>query len=231
MEEKYTPHKRCVLCGFEVFKQDFQLSQWNRADKLSCCRACVEKQKEAGTPYECANCHIWKTESAFAEKDLSYRFRRVCKDCDEKRVCRGQCGLALSKDAFTDQEWREALLPKSTRGKCLECMERNKPEKTCKKCKKLKLVSQFSTRMKKEAEEDWVCLSCQRRRSKSNTWICIACKTSKAKSDFSLWLQPRSNKNNSNGRQRCNQCMQEDAATQRELQRDVQSHIVRTHKL
>ena len=123
-----------VLCGFLVFKQDFSVPQWNRDDKLSCCKTCVEKQKEAGTPYECANCHIWKSEAAFDANVLSYRhFRRVCKDCDEKRVC-GKCGKLCSKIDFTDGEWKHAAWTQSKRGVCHKCMKYNAKVKRCSNC-------------------------------------------------------------------------------------------------
>ena len=52
----------------------------------------MEKKKKEGTPYECMQCHFWKVEEAFDAESIGYRhFRRICKDCEEKRLCRGEC--------------------------------------------------------------------------------------------------------------------------------------------
>ena len=100
-----------MLCGFMVFKSDFQLGQFNRKDNRHCCKTCVEKKKAAGTPFECTSCHLRKSEAAFAMKDSRQFFwsHRVCNDCDEKRICRcvwdGQVRFdekkAIMKNVFT----------------------------------------------------------------------------------------------------------------------------------
>ena len=62
IEDKYTPHKLCSLCGFNRFKEQYLPSQWSRKDKLSVCRTCTEEKQRAGTPYECMTCNVWKPE-------------------------------------------------------------------------------------------------------------------------------------------------------------------------
>ena len=104
------------------------LTQWNRKDGRHSCKDCVEKKKKEGTPYECMQCHFWKVEEAFEAESIGYRhFRRICKDCEEKSLCRGECGLHLSKSSFRDKEWVEAGKPdtnKSARhGKCTDGMD------------------------------------------------------------------------------------------------------------
>ena len=117
-----------VSSAGQTFKQDFQLTQWNRKDGRHSCKDCVEKKKKEGTPYECMQCHFWKVEEAFEAESIGYRhFRRICKDCEEKSLCRGECGLHLSKSSFRDKEWVEAGKPdtnKSARhGKCTDGMD------------------------------------------------------------------------------------------------------------
>ena len=81
-----------VSSAGQTFKQDFQLTQWNRKDGRHSCKDCVEKKKKEGTPYECMQCHFWKVEEAFEAESIGYRhFRRICKDCEEKSLCRGEC--------------------------------------------------------------------------------------------------------------------------------------------
>eukprot|EP00972_Heterocapsa_arctica_P038550 5681802-Heterocapsa_arctica.AAC.1 len=35
--EKYTPHRRCIVCDHMRFKDEFALSQWNRKDHRHQC--------------------------------------------------------------------------------------------------------------------------------------------------------------------------------------------------
>ena len=195
IEEEYTPSKRCIVCGFVCFKQEFAPSQWDRKDKLSCCMSCVERKQDSGTPYECMNWHLWKAEEAFNDVDLSYqRFRRVCKDCDEKRLCRGGCGRHLSKGSFTDKEWMEAGKPdtkKSSRqGKSKDCMRRNVEKPECLKCHEKKPKDELS----KDALEH----SKRRVRKLCASFVrpkvqeCSRCKESKAECEFTkyAWTHP-----------------------------------------
>eukprot|EP00973_Karenia_brevis_P013338 1811408-Karenia_brevis.AAC.1 len=131
------------------------------------------------------NCHLWKAGEAFEVRDLNRWTHRVCTDCNEKRVCRGRCGQALSRHEFTETEWKEAAKSSFRRGKRKNCMQYGRQQKPCSKCKQMKEVAQFSARMKKEADEHRICLACQRHRSKPNTWKCIACKKAQPKSQFS----------------------------------------------
>ena len=55
LEERHTPQRRCVGCKCRCFKDEFLLSQWNRKDDMHRCIQCMEKKREAGTPFECMN--------------------------------------------------------------------------------------------------------------------------------------------------------------------------------
>ena len=82
IEEQHTPSLRCVQCDFVILKDGFLASQWSRKDAFSCCRKCVQQKKDAGTPYECTNCHFWTCVETFKRDKLDARCgRRVCKDC------------------------------------------------------------------------------------------------------------------------------------------------------
>ena len=80
IEEEHTPHKRCSLCGFEAFKQDYLIGQWNRKDKRHCCNGCLARKKAEGTPYECKQCHLWKDADAYEERALNCSAHRICQD-------------------------------------------------------------------------------------------------------------------------------------------------------
>ena len=117
IEEKHTPSKRCVQCNFMVFKDGFQAMQWSRKDNFSCCKSCLQKKKDAGTPHECNNCHFWKGAEAFASTDLNgRRERRVCKDCVDVLQCI-KCLGRKSKSEFSDKAWTH---PKQR--VCKECV-------------------------------------------------------------------------------------------------------------
>jgi hypothetical protein len=256
IEELHTPHRRCTLCGFSVFKQDFLALQWNRKDGMHCCKACVEKKKEAGTPYECTNCHLWKAADAFHLQDLGgQRSRRVCKDCDEKRKCSGPCESAKSKGDFSEAEWRKASFGQ---GVCLVCMRRNRSTNQCNRCLLEKPREAFSnwawkreaervcseclqkdTRQCKECgrqkpraafsssawthEDERKCLACKR--ASSGQWKCVACKGVFPKAEFSIWLEPRTDKNKNDGRGRCNTCMKKEQAVQKQLKESNVHHL------
>ena len=124
IEDKFTPHSRCQVCQFLVFKTDFSAVQWRRVngDKLPVCKPCLEKKKkQAGTPFECMSCHQWKAAGGFHYMQMGNRhLRRVCADCHDKRRCVGPCNLL--KNDFTEDQWKKAL---KQQGKCKECMTRN----------------------------------------------------------------------------------------------------------
>ena len=98
--ERHTPQRRCVGCNCRCVKGEFLLSQWNRKDEMHRCIACMEKKREAGTPFECMNCFEWKSASAFDDKNLQRYAHRVCTDCIEKRPCIA-CGVAKVQEDFT----------------------------------------------------------------------------------------------------------------------------------
>jgi hypothetical protein len=143
IEEKFTPSGRCAGCGAVKFKQDFALQQWNRKcdhcveKKRRCthskhCKICVAAKLEAGTPLDCSKCGCWKPLDAFDEDQIHHKKinSRLCKDCIEQRLCRGECGQEKSEQAFTPKAWRDAGVAGSRRGVCrvcteskLECME------------------------------------------------------------------------------------------------------------
>ena len=133
IEEKHTPKGYCTGCGFLQFKESFPPSQFSRKDDRRFCSGCVKAKKKAGTPFECANCLLWKPGAAFS-KNVEYvrADRRVCSDCVERRKCRA-CGVAKNETAFTRKEWKEAG-KSSDQGRCKECMQRNQETKVCSVC-------------------------------------------------------------------------------------------------
>ena len=133
IEEEHMPSRLCKGCNFVRYKEAFLPGQWNREDKLSYCRACVEGKVLAGTPLRCNNCGVWKNEASFEEKHRNNGClkTRVCNMCIERRKCRGVCGEYYDEDHFTKGEWEHASRPHSTRGKCKKCMERSIRNKSC----------------------------------------------------------------------------------------------------
>jgi hypothetical protein len=86
----------------------------------------VAAKLEAGTPLDCSKCGCWKSEDAFDEDQIHHKKinTRLCKDCIEQRLCRGECGEKKSEQAFTPREWRDAGVESSRRGVCRFCTER-----------------------------------------------------------------------------------------------------------
>ena len=150
IEEQHTQHRKCVICEYDCFKPQFTLSQWLRKDGFPSCRECVKKKADAGTTFECTNCHFWKSAEAFYEDDLNDRKqRRVCRDCNEERVCH-VCNKAKPKAEFTPREWLHATKAKTKQGPCKQCMQRNRKRKSCSECAAFEEEHQFSKSMWKK---------------------------------------------------------------------------------
>ena len=143
---------------------------------------------------------------------------RICKDCDEKRICR-KCKEPLPQSNFTPNEWKKATWTRTTQGNCKACITYNVEEKICSVCKRLKSESQFSGREWRKSDEDRRCLACQRRRSKPGEWECKKCKKSLPRAQFAQWLEKRTNKNRVDGMQRCNTCKDSESAVEQEMAR------------
>ena len=221
IEEKYTPHRQCSLCGFQVFKQGFTALQFNRKDQSHCCISCVSRMQEAGTPYECMQCHCWKGEGSFAVADLTKRIHRICADCVEMRSCRS-CGKSKPSTQFTVGEWLHAGWPGSSRGVCKACRTYNQDMKKCSLCLVRKERTQVSPWYWKNGGTDLRCLACMR--NPVDAWKCVACKETLPKTEFSEWLAGRKVKKN-DGKARCNVCKRTAQAEQRRVARDSAKFI------
>ena len=133
IEDEFTPSARCAGCGAAEFKQEFSLLQWKRKcyycidKKTRCshnkyCNTCVDERTVAGTPLDCFKCGVWKSLDSFGDDQRSKNLStRLCKDCAELRLCRGECGQEKSERAFSTNEWREAGRSGSNRGVCKVC--------------------------------------------------------------------------------------------------------------
>jgi hypothetical protein len=217
IEEKYTPSKRCVACGFLVFKQDFLATQWSRKDGFAVCKACVQRKKDAGAPYECGSCHIWKSEAAFPFSQLHYqRSHRVCKDCDDRRKCK-TCGEYKLEKEFSGHAWKHP----SDRF-CKTCV---RPEvHKCERCGFEKNEGDYS-KFAWRSPADRVCKACSKHLV--GLWQCIGCKERLEKSSFSQWLSPRADKTKKDGTARCNKCKDEAAKSSRKAAEEMQQHVQR----
>ena len=193
VEERHTPQRRCVGCSCRCFKDEFLLSQWNRKDEMHRCNACLDKQREAGTPFECTTCFQWKAAAAFDEQNMRRYAHRVCVDCIEKRVCIA-CGTAKVQDDFTASEWLHTMKHRSGRqqGRCKECMARNKPQAALRRCRgdcqQLKPEADFTPTEWLEAakqrtgRQQGACKTCMSRNKAQK--ICSACKEAKCESEY-----------------------------------------------
>jgi len=141
IEEKHTPKRLCLGCGFVRFKDTFLPGQWNRKDERRFCKACVEQKTKEGTPYECLTCHFWKAGEAFSDEQRSKYVHRHCMDCVEKRKCI-ECEQLLPETKFTHNEWKMGLQA-GRQGRCKDCMKHHKETKSCCKCDKLFDVDGF----------------------------------------------------------------------------------------
>ena len=149
-------------------------------DKLPVCKPCLEKKKQAGTPFECMSCHQWKAAEGFHYIQMGNRhLRRVCADCHDKRRCVGPCKLLKPVNDFTEDQWKKAL---KQQGKCKECMTRNCETKECNKCGEKRTREFFPS-------DSWrrlvgrICVECLPKNQTSR--ICIKCRKEKARKCFS----------------------------------------------
>ena len=253
IEEKHTPSKRCVHCDFVIFKDGFLATQWTRKDAFSCCKKCLQRKKDAGTPYECLSCHFWKSEACFASNTIDSRDcsgRRICTDCKNVLPCK-KCGDRKGPEFFSETGWKVSF-----KRICMTCV---RPDvKKCILCKEEKGKGEFSPdawdhlarRRCKECVRPGVkkCIQCKEDKGESEFfrhawehpddrmckrcvssfkgfWQCVSCKAMVEKSEFSKWLSKRACKTKNNGTARCNPCMDNAAESLRKASAVTQKHI------
>ena len=136
---------------------------------------------------------MWKSASAFDEKNLQRYVHRVCVDCIEKRACI-ECGVAKVQEEFTPREWLETtkLLTGRKQGRCRACMARNRPQPVLRQCvgecQEMKPQSEFTTREWEEAgkrlsgRQQGRCKACMARNRLQK--VCSMCGKSKEESEY-----------------------------------------------
>jgi len=190
IEDELMPRGQCTGCGFVLYKHEYAPQEWSKKSKRYYCKKCVRKKEEAGTPWECSFCGLWKANGAFSPEQRSkYKIHtRVCLNCVERRRCRGVCGACLPRENFTAEEWRRAHQPSSTSGLCRSCMHRNQNKKRCSGCKE-----SFA---KEEHYTDWMwmlgeaerkCKTCMNRNQDKKR--CSGCKESFVQEEhYTNWM-------------------------------------------
>ena len=222
LEAEFLPRAQCKQCSFIKFKEQFHAHQWNRVDGKAVCKQCMKNATEAGTPYECTVCGLWKEEAAFTEKQRSFRStaKRVCIDCLEKRRCRGACNSLLHETEFNAREWREAGWPSSKRGMCKRCMPRGtymegdtQEVRRCRgECGKYRREIDFSRyewiMAKKTVKQQGVCLQCAKNKKVKTrgVWMCVECQVSLKKQEFTAWREAYPLAKTRTKTTRCNEC-------------------------
>ena len=137
IEEKHMPRHMCTGCETMNFKTDYSEAQWKRSDGRRFCKICEKALSRDGERKECyGNCKQWYGCEEYDVEQWGKRsgMPRFCNNCSETRRCRGKCRKWLTKGQFTDAEWKYALKHASTRGRCTQCMHRNREEKPCSLC-------------------------------------------------------------------------------------------------
>ena len=137
-EDELMPRGQCTGCGFVLYKHEYAPQEWSKKNKRYYCKKCVRKREEAGTPWECSYCGLWKADGAFSPEQCSkYRINtRVCLNCVERRRCKGTCAALKTRLEFTPGEWQHAAKPASTQGRCNDCVLRGQVQKWCAGCEK-----------------------------------------------------------------------------------------------
>ena len=146
---------------------------------------------------------------------------RVCKACSgegriEKRRCIA-CGVAKAQEHFTAKEWLESTkhLSGRQRGRCKDCMTRNKAWKVCSSCGEAKPESAYTSKKEyMKSDEDRACKACSGKRR--GFWTCVKCKKAEPPDAFSKWLEKRKYKRN-DGKAWCNTCKQKEDEEDRRL--------------
>ena len=225
IEEKHTPKRLCLVCGFVRVKDSFLPSQWNRKDERCFCKACVAQKMEEEIPYECLTCHFWKAGGAFSDQQQRSYAHRRCMDCVEKRKCK-DCEQLLPETKFTHHEWIMAPRAKG-QGRCKDCMQRSKETKSCCRCDNLFDVDGFAELQWRKNSATRVCKKCVQPKLPRGSWRCVECKDVKAKAEFSRWQSKRQNKQN-DGKARCNACSERQQKVQLDMLRESVSQIVQS---
>ena len=122
IEKDFMPVGTCSHCGHKKQKTMFSQPQFKRPHTERVCKACVNLNREKGTPFQCTRCRVWKSEEDFEDKErVPGRLQnRRCKGCPETRPCRN-CEKQKSEPCFNSKEWEKAGREPTSKGYCTEC--------------------------------------------------------------------------------------------------------------
>ena len=140
VEAKHLPSNICNACGNKMFKTEFSEAQWKHTGGKRLCINCEGNLSHNGLKKECSWCGSWQPKAHFDPKLWRQRNlpSMLCKDCGEKRQCRGEyCENSMKNDwEFSKIEWKEAAKPyrDGARGRCIECLQKQQDLKDLRLC-------------------------------------------------------------------------------------------------
>ncbi|CAK0901015.1 unnamed protein product, partial [Prorocentrum cordatum] len=216
IEKEFMPAGMCALCSSVKYKNQYAVGQWSRGDGRRVCQVCLEGKKSSGTPWQCTECFLWKSQDAFhaSQHHSSKLTSRRCVDCPERRkcyVCEGRkyeeafvglqwdkaarkdiktcvvCEKAQRQDCFSDWMWNGVA---DLHRKCKRCVAAPKKDmKTCAVCEKAHRQDWFSDWMwNGVADLHRKCKQCVAA-GRKEVRTCVACEKAQQKDCFSekMW--------------------------------------------
>ena len=122
-------------------KDAFTKAQWKQ-ETYRVCKECTTQKREAGIPYRCTQCGLWRAAAHFASKHHNPRWSmyRVCLSCDAKEQC-FLCQIKKTKEYFSHVVW-QTRDPK--RRLCLQCQTKTRGSWKCAVCHQRRSRHHFS---------------------------------------------------------------------------------------
>jgi hypothetical protein len=106
IEQQHMPSHMCRGCNTKAFKVEFSEPQWKRKDGQRLCKSCERECSRSGAKKQCKWCGDWQPEDMFEPNVWRKRDPSDlgCRNCTEKRTCRGKCGEPKSQSQFSNSE-------------------------------------------------------------------------------------------------------------------------------
>ena len=167
IEKEFMPSGKCTLCSVVKYKNQYRPNQWSREDNLRVCDICLEDKKSRGTPWQCMECRLWKSQAAFGSSQSHHTKLSVrrCLDCPERRKCR-VCDCRKYENGFLDYQWDRAGNSRGTGGMCIDCQE-SKRQLKCSRCGHDKVHDDFPKPERQKDEPTCKdCVRCLRKEEK-----------------------------------------------------------------
>ena len=173
LRQKCLEEKTCAECYAAKRKTEFSVGQWKRSDGRRICKECVQRHVDAGGPWQCSQCSIWRAPSEYGREHQRPQatFYRVCITCDARKQC-FICHESKDSTAFAEAAWATR---RAARRICKACGCRVRGCWTCRACRqrlpKANVRNYMRGRTKEDQNGTQVCDVCRQQKRRKRTAI------------------------------------------------------------